>query len=107
MAAEMSLSPTASFELTIVESPACHYCDAAKEVAAELSATYPMTVRVVGSRTPEGIALVQEHRAAMAPLVLLDGRFFCAGRLSRPKLRARLDRLIREGASPAAASTGA
>jgi hypothetical protein len=42
------------------------------------------------------MAMVQDFGAAMSPLVLLDGAFVSAGRLSRGKLRklleARLDR---------------
>lgn len=42
--------------------------------------------------TPEGRELVQIHRPAMPPAILVDGALFSAGRLSRKKLRRLLER---------------
>lgn len=72
--------------VTVAESPACHLCDDAKQALAALARDFPLTIRVVGIETEEGRALVAEHRPAMAPLVLVDGAFFSAGRLPRKKL---------------------
>jgi glutaredoxin len=72
--------------VTVVESPACHYCADAHRVLAALSAAYPLIVDTVDSRTDAGRLLITEHRAGMSPLVLLDGAFFSHGRLPRRKL---------------------
>ena len=72
--------------VTVVESPACHYCAEAHQVLAALAATYPLVVDTVDARGDVGRLLMAEHRAAMSPLVLLDGAFFSHGRLPRRKL---------------------
>ena len=77
-------------EITVVHSPACHFCDDARAVLAELATEFPLTVDYLDYTEPRGAALIREHRAGMYPLVLLDGGFFSAGRLPRKKLRAQL-----------------
>ena len=72
--------------VTVVESPACHYCADAHQVLAELAATFPLVVDSVDARSDAGRLLMAKHRAAMSPLVLLDGAFFSHGRLPRRKL---------------------
>lgn len=72
--------------VTVVESPACHYCADAHQVLAELAGTYPLVVETVEARSDAGRLLMAQHRAAMSPLVLLDGTFFSHGRLPRRKL---------------------
>ena len=84
--------------VTVVEAPACHYCADALEtlhsMALEMANTTadnpaPSTlleIETVNLRDPRGAALVREHRAAMSPLVLVDGEFFSQGRLPRRKL---------------------
>jgi len=76
--------------VTLVEAPACHLCEDAKSALAVLAQSYPMTVRVVSIDAEPGRALMQEHRAPMSPLVLLDGEYFSSGRLPRRKLEKRL-----------------
>jgi hypothetical protein len=76
--------------LTVVHSPACHFCDDARSVLADLATEFPFTVEFVDCTEPRGAALIREHRAGMYPLVLLDGAFFSAGRLPCKKLRAQL-----------------
>lgn len=88
--------------VTVVEAPACHYCDDALEalhaMAREMASTatgslLPSTlleIETVNVRDPRGAALMRDHRAAMSPLVLLDGEFFSQGRLPRRKLAAAL-----------------
>lgn len=73
--------------ITVVESPACHFCHDAQDALFELSLEYPLVVETVDIRSAEGSALMQEHGAAMSPLVLLNGQFVSAGRLPRGKLR--------------------
>jgi len=72
--------------VTLVHSPACHFCDDAQEVLAELGEAFAIEVSVVEIDTPLGATLVAVHRPAMNPLVLVDGAFFSSGRLPRKKL---------------------
>ncbi len=72
--------------VTLVESPACHYCADAHQVLAKLAGSYPIVVDTVDARSDAGRVLMAQHRAAMSPLVLLDGAFFSHGRLPRRKL---------------------
>jgi glutaredoxin len=76
--------------ITLVHAPACHFCADAQEALAELGRQFPITVELVEAESPDGAALVEEHRPAMFPLVLVDGEFFSTGRLPRRKLQAVL-----------------
>ena len=72
--------------VTVVHAPACHFCDDAGRALAELADGWPLVVHVVELESPEGAQLVQRHRPAMNPLVLVDGEYFSSGRLPRKKL---------------------
>ena len=74
-------------DITVVEAEACHYCHDARCVLDEMTAEYPLRIRILDIREPAGSELMQEHRAALSPLVLIDGVFFSQGRLPRGKLR--------------------
>ena len=76
--------------VTLVEAPACHLCEDAKAALAVLAGSYPLRINVVSITDAAGLALMQEHRAPMSPLVLLDGVYFSSGRLPRRKLEKRL-----------------
>lgn len=82
----MSTTPSDLPVLTVVQAPACHFCDDAKLALAAMSEHTPLLVRTVDIDSDEGRALIMEHRPAMNPLVLLDGRYFSSGRLPRKKL---------------------
>ena len=84
--------------ITVVPSPACHFCDEADRTLAELARDHTFSLDVVPFDTPEGRRLVAEHRPALSPLVLVDGRFFSSGRLPRRKL----ERLLAVRDAPAA-----
>jgi alkyl hydroperoxide reductase subunit AhpF len=73
-------------QVTLVHSPACHFCDDAAQALNELSAQYEIEVVIVGVDSTVGATLVAVHRPAMNPLVLVDGEFFSSGRLPRKKL---------------------
>lgn len=90
-------------EITVVESEACHFCAAALEAIAGAAATYPIRIRRLDVRSEAGRELMTRHRAAMSPLVLLDGAFFSCGRLPRRKLEKALG--SRFGAAVGSAST--
>lgn len=72
--------------ITVVPSPACHFCADADRTLAELAGEYEFEVDRIPIDSPEGAALVAAHRPALAPLVLVDGGFFSSGRLPRRKL---------------------
>jgi hypothetical protein len=81
--------------ITLVHTPACHFCDDAQDALAALATEYPIDVELVDAREPRGQMLVAAHRAGMFPLVLVDEAFFSAGRLPRKKLRRLLDTRVR------------
>lgn len=77
--------------VTLVHSPACHFCEDAERTLTEMAGRYPLTLDLVDIRSERGGALVRAHRPAMNPLVLLDGEYFSVGRLPRRKLERTLD----------------
>jgi thiol-disulfide isomerase/thioredoxin len=79
-------------EVVVVTSPSCHLCEDALAALAELAAEFPLSVREVDIRSPEGARIVERHRPATPPAVLVDGELFSAGRLPRGKLRRYLER---------------
>ena len=81
--------------VTLVDAPACHLCEDAKSTLSALAQSYPMTVQVVSIGSETGHALMQQHRAPMSPLVLLDEQYFSSGRLPRRKLERRLAQALR------------
>jgi glutaredoxin len=79
--------------VTLVESRGCHFCADAEDALTDAAKDFDMRIHRIDTRSPEGLAMIQEFGAAMSPLVLLDGAFVSAGRLPRRKLlQARLDR---------------
>ena len=76
--------------VTVVESAGCHFCAEASRELAVFAQRYPLEISSIDIQTAPGRQLVQSHRAAMSPLVLLDGEYFSSGRLPRRKLAARL-----------------
>ena len=84
--------------ITVVLSPACHFCDEADRVLAERARDHAFALERVPFDTPEGHRLVAEHRPPLSPLVLVDGRFFSSGRLPRRKLERLLAAFDRVGA---------
>lgn len=88
----MPLPPPAiePVQITVVESPACHFCADAHHALAALATNYAIRVETIDMRSEIGRALIAQHRAPMSPLVLLDGKFFSSGRLPRRKLEKTL-----------------
>jgi len=91
-----------SVDITVVHAPACHFCADAEQALTVLAARYQLRVRVVELESTEGVRLTQQHRPAMNPLVLVDGRFFSAGRLPRKKLTALLEHTTADDLPPIA-----
>jgi len=80
-------------DVVVLTSPACHLCQGAIEALGELATDFPLSVREVEMTSPEGMLLVQRHRPAMPPAVLIDGTLFSVGRLPRKKLRKLLEKV--------------
>lgn len=78
-------------DIIVVHAPACHFCDDAEKALSLLAERFPLSVRIVALESDEGLLLTAKHRPAMNPLVLIDERFFSAGRLPRKKLTALLE----------------
>lgn len=78
-------------QVTVVESEACHFCADAHAALEQIARDHPLAIESIDVRTPQGMALVQHHRASLSPLVLVDGQFFSHGRLPRRKLRRLLE----------------
>jgi len=78
--------------ITVVEAAACHLCEDAKSALTVMAQSFPMTVQVLSIGDKPGRALMEQHRAPMSPLVLLDGEYFSSGRLPRRKLERRLSK---------------
>jgi glutaredoxin len=78
--------------ITVVHAPACHFCADARETLADLEREGPTGIEVefVEADSDAGRALIDTHRPAMFPLVLIDGIMFSQGRLPRRKLQAFL-----------------
>lgn len=76
--------------ITLVHAPACHFCADAQEALTNLGEQYPIQVDLIDADSDTGHRLVSLHRPAMFPLVLVNGKFFSAGRLPRRKLHALL-----------------
>lgn len=84
--------PRDSVAVTVVETDACHLCADAHDMLDEFARRgYSIEVTTRDLRSPEGQALMLHHRAALSPLVLVEGRFFSQGRLSRGKLARLLE----------------
>ena len=89
--------------LTLVTAPGCHFCeDARRAVIGLIEHGERIELEVVQATSPLGLALLAEHRPAMNPLVLIDRRYFSAGRLPMRKLQALL---ARHAGSPMAGAT--
>jgi glutaredoxin len=88
---DTTATPSAA-RITVVESDGCHFCVDAQRSLAELSETFPLRVVTLDLDTDAGQRLMTWHRAALSPLVLLDGSFFSQGRLPRRKLERELGR---------------
>lgn len=84
---DAATTSTAPVTLTLVHSAGCHFCEDARVVLDDLAAVYPISVERLPAEDPAGAVLIVEHRVGMFPLVLVDGRFFSAGRLPRRKLQ--------------------
>ncbi|NMM16788.1 MAG: glutaredoxin [Cellulomonas sp.] len=93
---------TSPVSVTVVHAEACHFCDEAERELTSLAEQFALAVRLVPLDSVEGWSLVDLHRPAMNPLVLVDGAYFSSGRLPRKKLA----RLLAARASAAGLDAG-
>ncbi len=78
-------------DVVVVTSSPCHMCEDALQALSELSREFPLSIREVDIRSPEGALIVADHRPPMPPAVLVNGALFSSGRLPRKKLRRYLE----------------
>lgn len=93
-----SPGPTHPIDVILVEAPACHLCEDAARALEELAGEGALSLRKVDIASAEGRAILRAHRAPMPPVVIIDGELLGWGRLSRGKLRRRMDELTSSGA---------
>lgn len=77
-------------QIVLVTAPGCHFCEDAKEMLDTLGETFPLSVETIPMSTDAGRDLVVEHRVPFPPILMVDGRFFGFGRISRRRLEKRL-----------------
>ena len=80
-------------EIILVETEGCHLCEDAAATLEAAAGEHHFQLRRVDLASDEGRAILRAHRAPMPPIVLVGGELLGWGRLSRGKLRHRLDAL--------------
>lgn len=81
-------------DLLLVTSDACHFCEAAQKLIADLSDEYPIRLRAVDILADEGHQLMRHNRVPFAPALLVAGEFHGYGRISERRLRRHLNELV-------------
>ncbi len=76
--------------LGLVTTHACHYCEDAYADLLARAVRGEITLQTWTATSSTGQRLLSEHRPSLFPLILLDGEFFSAGRLSVRKLERAL-----------------
>jgi AhpD family alkylhydroperoxidase len=87
----MTVTTAQAVRVTLVTAPGCHFCvDAHRELTELAAAGAPIELTVVEATSATGSQLIGTHRPAMNPLVVVEGRYFSAGRFPRRKFQALL-----------------
>ncbi|MBI4899043.1 MAG: glutaredoxin [Actinobacteria bacterium] len=87
----MTVAAARAVRVTLVTAPGCHFCEEAHRELSQLTAAgAPIELTVVEATSEAGSRLLRAHRPAMNPLVVVDGRYFSAGRFPRRKFHALL-----------------
>jgi hypothetical protein len=89
----LAAAPTDVVDVTLVTTPACHFCDDAHQRLHSLDRAGLLRLTAVEAESPRGQALIAEHRPGSFPLTLVAGSFFHAGRIPRGKLARLVDHL--------------
>ncbi|MBB1513274.1 glutaredoxin [Tessaracoccus sp. MC1627] len=79
--------------VTLVTTAACHFCDDAHQRLDALDRAGLLRLTTIPAESPQGAALIAEHRPGMFPLTLVAGRYFHDGRIPRGKLARLVDHL--------------
>ncbi|MBI5156944.1 MAG: glutaredoxin [Acidimicrobiia bacterium] len=87
------MTRTAPIEIILVTAPGCHFCEDAASLLDELDPPVPLLVRKLPLTSDEGRGLAIRHRVPFPPILIVDGRYFGHGRISRRKLERRLAEL--------------
>ena len=93
LAPEWLSAPAEAVPVTLVTTPACHFCDDAHARLDALDRAGLLRLTTVPAESPEGEALIAEHRPGMFPLTLVAGRYFHDGRIPRGKLARLVEHL--------------
>ena len=93
LAPESLSAPDEAVPVTLVTTPACHFCDDAHARLDALDRAGLLRLTTVPAESPQGEALIAEHRPAMFPLTLVAGRHFHDGRIPRGKLARLVEHL--------------
>ncbi len=75
-----------SIDVVLVTAPRCHFCDDAGHLLADLAERYQIDVRTIPLTGEEGSELARRFRVPFPPILMVGGRFFGHGRISRRKL---------------------
>ncbi|MHA6525747.1 thioredoxin domain-containing protein [Tessaracoccus sp. G1721] len=86
-------APTEPVDVTLVTTSACHYCHDAHTRLDALDRAGLLRLTTVQAESPEGQALIAEHRPGLFPLTVVGGRYFHDGRIPRGKLARLVDHL--------------
>jgi glutaredoxin len=78
--------------MTLLTQHDCAWCADGRQLLAELSKEFPLTVEEVDLDSDRGRLLATEHRLVFAPGLIADGRLIAHGRLSQRALRRDLNR---------------
>lgn len=79
-----------TFDVVLVTSPGCHFCDEALHLTEGLAETYPLRIATIPLSSDQGRSLLVRHRVPFPPILMIDGEFFGYGRISRRRLEAYL-----------------
>lgn len=74
----------------------CHFCRDAQALLDRLAGEYPLRIRTLDMRTPEGERMALQAGLLFPPGILLNGRPLCYGRPSEGKLRRAIGQLLSE-----------
>ncbi|MHA6524432.1 glutaredoxin [Tessaracoccus sp. G1721] len=89
----LAAAPTEVVDVTLVTTPACHFCDDAHHRLDALDRAGLLRLTTVPAESPQGQELIAEHRPGMFPLTLVAGRYFHDGRIPRGKLARLVEHL--------------
>ena len=88
-----------NIDVLVLVQHGCHFCRDAELLLARLANEYPLQVRTLSIRTPEGERVALEAGLLFPPGILLQGKPLCYGRPSEGKLRRGIEQLLAEDPS--------